>query len=213
MAEHPIVERPTGRDDELKVRKGAVRFLTIPEHRFVAIDGEGPAGGEAFEARLPGLYAAAYSARSALRRRGATTSVGPLESLWWTTEGLTDLDDILDGDRATWRWTLMIALPDNAAEEEVDEHLAAGRAKLDPSLATPLRADRYREGDAAQILHVGPYAEERPAIERLHLDIAEAGFVERGRHHEIYIGDRRRTAPERLRTILRHPVAPANLDD
>jgi hypothetical protein len=201
------IERPKGREDEYRVRRDAVRLLTIPAHRFVMVDGSGPPGGEAFEARMPGLYATAYGLRFALKRRGMLGKVGPLEGLWWHAGGATDLDAILAGDRSDWRWTLMIVMPDEATEDEIQEQLAGARTKVGPAIAPSLRVERFEEGDVAQVLHVGPYAEERPSIERLHAGIAEAGFRERGKHHELYLGDPWRSAPERLRTILRHPIS------
>jgi hypothetical protein len=201
------IERPKDREDESRVRRNAVRLLTIPEHRFVMVDGSGPPGGEAFEARMPGLYATAYGLRFALKRRGVVAKVGPLEGLWWHAAGATDLDEILAGDRSDWRWTLMIVIPDEATEAEINEQLANARAKVEPAIASSLRVEPFEEGDVAQVLHVGPYTEERPSIERLHVGIAEAGFRERGKHHELYLGDPRRSAPDRLRTILRHPIS------
>jgi hypothetical protein len=200
------IEAPRDRDDEYRVRRNAVRVLTIPAHRFMMVDGSGPPGGAAFEARMPGLYGAAYGVRFALKRRGVGGKVGPLEGLWWHAGGATDLDAILAGDRSDWRWTLMIMMPDEATEDEITAQLAAARKKVEPAIASSLRIERFEEGDVAQVLHVGPYSEERPSIERLHAGIAEAGFRERGKHHELYLGDARRSAPERLRTILRHPI-------
>ena len=201
-----MIEHPNDHDDEYRVRRNEVRLLSIPEHRFVMVEGSGPAGGDAFEARMPGLYGVAYGLRSALKRRGVTGKVRPLEGLWWHAGGATDLSEILAGDRAAWRWTLMIVLPDEATEEEIEEHLAAGKAKVEPEIAASLRVESFEEGKVAQVLHVGPYAEERDSIERLHAGITEAGLRPRGRHHELYLGDPRRAAPDRLRTILRHPV-------
>jgi hypothetical protein len=110
-----------------------VRFLSIPENRFVKVDGSGPAGGEAFEARMPGLYGVAYGLRFVLKRRGVAWRVGRLEGLWWHAGGATDLDEILAGDRTAWRWTLMIVVPDEATEAEIEEQIAArkveGRAR------------------------------------------------------------------------------------
>lgn len=100
----------------------------------------------------------------------------------------------------------MIVLPDEATDEEVEEQLAGARSKVKPEIASSLRVERFDEGDVAQVLHVGPYAEERPSLERLDAGIADAGFRHRGKHHELYLGDPRRSAPERLRTILRHPI-------
>jgi hypothetical protein len=121
--------------------------------------------------------------------------------------GSTDLEAIFAaGDRSTWRWTLMIGLPDQASDAELSTALEAGRRKLVEPFASNLRTETFTEGRAAQLLHVGPYAAERQSIERLQAAIAASGFVATGRHHEIYLGDPRRAAPERLKTILRQPI-------
>ncbi len=202
-----VLERPEDRLDEIRAPRDGIRLLTIPERRFVMIDGSGQPGAEAFEPRMPGLYGLAYPLRFALKRRGVDGKVGPLEGLWWTTDGVVDLDAVFGGgNRETWRWTLMIGLPDEATDAELEEHLAAARGKLDPAVAPSLRVEPFDEGPCAQTMHVGPYADERPSIERLLAGIDDAGLRPRGRHHEIYLGDPRRSAPERLRTILRQPV-------
>jgi hypothetical protein len=105
----------------------------------------------------------------------------------------------------------MIVLPDKATDDEIEEQLAVAGTKVDSEVASTFRVERFKEGDVAQMLHVGPYSEERPSIERLHAGIAEAGFHHRGRHHELYRGDLRRSAPDRLRTIIRHPVGLAGV--
>jgi len=204
-------EHPATVADELAGKPGRIRFLEIPERRFVMIDGDGPAGAVAFTPRMPGLYATAWTLRFALKRRGLVTKVGPLEGLWWTTDGATDIDAILgaDADRTTWRWTLMIGLPDEAADHEVDAALETGRSKLAAPFDDALRVERFAEGTCAQVLHVGPYSAERPTIEALHGAIGAAGLELRGRHHEVYLGDPQRSAPDKLRTLLRQPVTPA----
>ncbi len=199
-------ERPVDRSDEVRAPRETVRFLELPPHRCVMIDGAGPPAPEAFSARLPGLYTVAYGLRFALKRRGLQIRVGLLEGLWWPADEAIDLDAIFSGDHAAWRWTLLIALPDEATEAELRAAVGAGRAKLDPALAPDLRVEPFAEGRVAQILHLGPYEAERPTIERLRAEIAAAGLRLRGRHHELYLGDPRRSAPERLKTILRQPV-------
>jgi hypothetical protein len=202
-------DRPATRAEELGGQAGTVRFLNVPERRFVMIDGDGPAGEAAFAPRMPGLHGTAYPLRFALKRRGVETRVAPLEGLWWTVDGWTDLDAILGANRGTWRWTLMIALPDEATGDEITDALERGRGKLGEPHARSLRAEPFAEGPVAQLLHVGPYAAERASIERLHAAIAAAGLRPRGRHHEIYLGDPRRSSPDRLRTLLRMPVEPS----
>jgi hypothetical protein len=200
-------EQPIDRDAEMRGKPGIVRFLELPPRRFVMIDGEGPPGPKAFAPRMPGLYTTAYKLRFGLKDRGVITKVGLLEGLWWTSDGVFDLDWLLEGARDTWRWTLLIALPDEATSAEIDGALAAGRAKLDPGCAPGLRVETFDEGRVAQLLYLGPYAAEKASIERLHAAVEAAGLTLRGRHHELYLGNPQTSAPERLRTILRHPVA------
>jgi hypothetical protein len=199
------IEVPKNRDEEYRAPRDRIRLLMIPPRRFVMIDGSGQPGDEAFQTRMPGLYGTAYGLRFALKRRGVAGRVAPLEGLWWTSDGGTDLDRLLQ-DRVTWWWILMIALPEEATDEEIRDHLEIARLKTDPAVADLLRVEWFEEGAVAQIMHIGPYAEERPTIERLQAGIQEAGLRPHGRHHEIYLGDPRRSAPDRLRTILRQPV-------
>ena len=202
-------ERPTDRAAELAGRPGVVRFLEVAQVRAVMVDGDGQPGETTFGARMPGLYATAYSLRFALKRRGVERRVGMLEGLYWTADRATDLDLILGPDRGTWRWTLFIALPDEATDEELAEALARGRAKVAPEIAADLRIETVAEGAVAQVLYLGPYEDERPTIEWLHAAIAAAGLRPRGRHHELYLGDPTRSTPAKLRTLIRQPVEPA----
>ena len=202
--------RPPDRNDELSTRDPGVRFLDLPARRFVMIDGEGAPGEEAFAPRMPGLYATAYTLRFALKRRGVIEKVGPLEGLWWTAAVGRDLDAILGELREDWRWVLLIALPDAATDDEIATALHAGRSRLVTPHNASLRVEPFAEGRVAQAVHIGPYETERTTIEQMHAAIASAGLVPTGRHHEIYLGDPRRTRPERIRTILRQPVEEAD---
>jgi hypothetical protein len=202
-------ERLADRAGELAGKPGAIRFLEVAPVRAVMVDGDGQPGEATFGARMPGLYTTAYSLRFALKRRGVERRVGMLEGLYWTADGTLDLDVILGPARGTWRWTLFISLPDEATDEELADAIAKGRAKVPPEIAENLRIERIDEGTVAQVLYLGPYSEERAPIERLHAAIQAAGLRPRGRHHELYLGDPGRSAPEKLRTLIRHPVEPA----
>ena len=202
-------DRPADRAGELAGKPGVVRFLEVAPVRAVLVDGDGQPGETTFGARMPGLYTTSYDLRFALKRRGVERRVGMLEGLYWTADEAIDLDVILGPDRGTWRWTLFIALPDEATDDELAASLEKGRSKVTPEIAGNLRIETIAEGAVAQVLHLGPYAAERPTIERLHAAIAAAGLRPRGRHHELYLGDPTRSAPEKLRTLLRHPVEPA----
>ena len=109
-----------------------------------------------------------------------------------------------DGDKGSWKWTLMIMQPEYVTQELLDRALKQMKKDL-PALAR-LRFEAFEEGLSAQILHVGPFSEERPTTERLHHFIRDNGYTRRGRHREIYLSDVRRTAPEKLKTIIRQPI-------
>ena len=202
IAFHSIADR----DDEFAGPVGEVRYLEVPTRRFVMVEGSGPPDQSVFAARIPALFATACSLRFALKKRGVLTTVRPLEGFWSTASGEFGLDRVLGGDRDQWRWSLGIALPDEASEEEIGASLGAGRERVEREIAASLRTEVLSEGRVAQVLYLGPYADERPTIERLHRAILDAGLHPSGPHHEIYLGDPRRSAPEKLRTLLRQPV-------
>lgn len=202
----PAFQRPTTRTEEFAGKPGVVRFLDLPPRPFVMIDGSGPPGDATFAPRMPGLYATAYALHFALKARGIVDRVGPLEGLWWTVDAATDLDELFRDGRWSGAWTLLIAIPSATTEGERDAAISAARRKLASDIAPGLRIEQLDEGRVAQILHLGPYASERGSIELLHAAIEAAGFVPFGRHHEIYLGDPRRSKPERLRTIVRQPL-------
>jgi hypothetical protein len=202
-------ERPADRAGELAGKPGVIRFLEVAPVRAVLVDGDGQPGDATFGARMPALYTTAYDLRFALKRRGVERKVGMLEGLYWTSQAATDLDEILGPERGTWRWTLFISLPDEATEEELVASLAKGRSKVAAAIAANVRIETFDEGAVAQVLYLGPYSEERATIERLHAAIAASGLRPRGRHHELYLGDPTRSAPAKLKTLLRQPVEPA----
>jgi hypothetical protein len=183
-------------------------IVEVPELAFLMVDGRGdPNTSEAFHDAMQALYSAAYTLKFTLKKADPERDfkVAPLEGLWWTDEAAPSLDD-LRRDRDGWNWTMMIAVPDTVTAAEVEATLEAAARKKDLPAAPRLRLKRFEEGLAAQIMHLGPYSEEAPTIERLHAFVAAEGYELRDRHHEIYLGDPRRTAPERLKTVLRHPV-------
>ena len=141
----------------------------------------------------------------------------PLEAQWWVDDPAEQ--DVLaavalgkatmaDSDRRRWRWRAMIVQADPIDPVVITRTREDVRVKKDLPARERLRYERWEEGRCAQVLHLGPYADESQSIVRLHERIAAAGYRPRGRHHEIYLGDPRRSAQEKLRTILRHPVEP-----
>ena len=180
-------------------------IVDVPPMSFLMIDGQGdPNTSETFQEAIGALYAVSYTLKFRLKKQGSPLdyTVMPLEGLWW----VEDLDAFSFERRDDWRWTLMIAQPEHITAALVADALEEARRKKDlPSLAR-LRFEDFHEGLCVQIMHLGPYADEPATIAPLH-DFAEnSGHRLRGKHHEIYLGDPRRTAPEKLKTVLRHPV-------
>lgn len=188
--------------------RGAVELVTVPVLQYLMVDGEGdPNTCDAYRDALATLYPVAYKVKALCRAQGEDHTVMPLEALWWA-------DDMAAfttaREKSRWAWTVMIMMPGTVTpgvvEAARDAVRAAGRG---PSLDA-LRLETLDEGLCVQTLHVGPYDAEGPVLARMHDEhVAARGLRMRGRHHEIYLGDPRRTAPERLRTILRQPVSPA----
>lgn len=178
--------------------------LDVPAFPFLMVDGRGdPGRAPAWREAVEALYAVSYALKFALRREHALDyAVMPLEGLWWAD----DLSSFIRGDRAAWQWTAMIMQPPGVDAVLAAEAVAGVRARKDLPALDRLRFEPFAEGRCAQLLHVGPYTAEGPAIARLHAWIGERSAL-RGKHHEIYLGDPRRAAPEKLKTLLRQPMA------
>lgn len=180
-------------------------LVDVPPLQYLAIDGRGdPNTAPAYREAIQTLYPVAYRLKFFSKRElGRDYTVMPLESLWWAD----DLTAFTTGrDKSRWSWTAMILCPDWLGVDHVDAARAAVAATA--PRAADLRLERLHEGLCVQTMHVGPYDAEGPVIERMHREFMPTHDLRpTGRHHEIYLGDPRRTAPERLRTIIRQPVA------
>ena len=199
---HPVSYR-----DELRAHADRVQILVIPERRYLAIDGVGAPGAESFGQAIAVLYPIAYTIHFGLRRQGIEEPVGALELLMWRGEpGPVDPASFADVNAPAWSWRLMLPIPPTAGDEEIVSAIDDLREKKAPAHIDDLRVERWQEGLVAQTLHVGPYEAEAPTIAALHARLVERGLPARGCHHEIYISDPSRTAPERLKTVIRQPV-------
>ena len=190
-----------------RARRGRIDFVEVPEMGYLVIGGRGAPAAGPFQAAVRTLFSLSYGCHFIVKRElGDAPQVMPLEALWWVegSEG-ADFDSV---DPSAWQWQAMIMQPDPIDELTVEKAVEQARARQVPDLGR-LRYERWREGSSAQTLHVGPYEQEPRTIAELHQAISASGCRPRGRHHEIYLGDPRRSAPERLRTILRQPVQPA----
>lgn len=181
-----------------------VTELVVPEFNFLMVDGKGdPNTSAEYAQAVEALFVASYAVKFALRRELARDYVVmPLEGLWWAD----DLASFARGDREQWQWTMMIMQPPEATEAMVREVIHRVRDRKPLPVLDRLRFAPFAEGRSAQILHVGPFSTEGPTIERLH-EYAASRSALRGKHHEIYLSDVRRAAPERWRTIIRQPMA------
>lgn len=191
--------------------------IDVPDMQFLMIDGQGmpdPSVGSdqdlgQFRQAMSAIYGLAFaikmSDRSGTEPRGYEPfKLPPIEALWWVDDA-----NSFDFDSATphdWRWTLMVRMP-----EFVTDGLVARLARtLERTKGNPIyrqvRLDHLREGRCVQLMHTGSYDSEGPNIERLHKHALAIGYKLHGKHHEIYFGDPRRSAPEKLRTVLRQPI-------
>jgi hypothetical protein len=185
-------------------------IIRVPEIGFVMIDGHGdPNTSAEYADAIQALYSLSYTLKFALRKElGLLYRVAPLEGLWWA-DNIAEFSQERKGD---WSWTMMIAQPEDVTPERFEGARGdAGRKKDLPALPKT-RLERFEEGPAAQILYIGPYSDEGPTIARLHAFIREHAYSFEGsrqKHHEIYLSDPRRSAPERWRTIIRQPFTEA----
>jgi hypothetical protein len=187
-----------------------VETVNVPNFSFAMIDGEirpneTPATSQDYQNAISALYGASFTIKfmSKLRKRNPIDyPVMALEGLWWTESGEFDFKK-----KEPWRWTMMIMQPPHITRDMFQDALEqVGKKKENPSLLK-IRLESFHEGLSMQIMHIGPYSEEPSTIAKMHEFARENGYDLNGKHHEIYLGDPRRAKPERLRTVLRHPIS------
>jgi hypothetical protein len=180
--------------------------VDVPEMRFLMVDGHGdPNVALEYQQALEALYAVAYKLKfNSKKQLGKDYVVPPLEGLWWA-EVMASFSTTRD--KSQWDWTMMIMTPDWITPEMFAEALEQVRKGKNPAALDKVRLERYHEGLSVQIMHIGSYDDEAPTLLKLHNEyIPENGYVENGKHHETYLSDPRRVAPEKLKTILRQPI-------
>jgi hypothetical protein len=188
-------------------RANRVRIVTIPDRSCIAIDGSGAPGGPEFEAAMGALYGTAYSLHFLLRDRGIEARIGPSEALWERRGGEAGWPEgEVAFDPSAWRWTLFMGLPHEATDEDLTAALAVARRKRPSPALANLHPMTLGEGLVVEAMHVGPYDAEPATIARMRELATAAGLTPRGPHHEIYLGDPRRSDPQLLRTVLRQPI-------
>ncbi len=183
-----------------------VEIVEVPQMNFLMVGGEGnPNTAKSFSDAIEALYPLSYTLKFMVKKGeiGIDYGVAPLEALWWAD----DMSVFTTGDKDAWKWTVMIMQPEFITSEMV-EKAKEGVEKKKKLVSMPLvRFEAFTEGKAAQILHIGPFSEEGPTIAKVHSFIEDNSCHRVGKHHEIYLSDMRRVAPEKWKTIVRQPMS------
>ena len=180
-------------------------IVDVPELQYLMIDGKGyPGTSQEYQDAIAALYPVAYTLRFALKKADVLDfKVMPLEGLWWAKdmEAFT-----IDSRKDEWLWTSMIMQPSAVTADRYQDAIEQVTKKKNPVALSKMRLETYHEGVSVQIMHIGPFSEEGPVIEKIHQHAFDQGYKLLGKHHEIYLSDVRKTAPEKLRTVIRQPI-------
>ena len=179
------------------------RLVTVDAAWFLRVEGTGHPSAPTFQGLVQALYTVAYSLKMQSKKAGRDYVISKLEGLWHLEPGYFDF---ASAPHSAWHWTLLLRTPDFIGENDLDRVQAELAAKGKPSAVKKVGVMGFEEGQCAQMMHVGPYDREGPTLKALLGFIEEQKLTVVGRHHEIYLSDPNRTAPEKLRTIIRLPV-------
>lgn len=179
-------------------------IIDVPPLTYIMVDGHGdPNTAPVYVEAIQTLYSLAYTlkfhCKTALER---DFTVMALEGLWW----VPDMGDFSTSKKSDWDWTMMILQPDFITPALFDEAKRQAVAKGKAPLADIARLETYNEGTSVQIMYFGPYADEGPTIAKMHQYAKDLGYGLEGKHHEIYMSDVRKVAPEKNKTIIRQPI-------
>jgi hypothetical protein len=183
-----------------------VEIVEVPQMNFLMVDGEGdPNTSQSFSDAIEALYPLSYTLKFMAKQGelGIDYGVLPLEALWWSD----DMSAFSTGNKDAWKWTVMIMQPEFITPAMVEEATKEVQKKKNPVSLPLVRFEAFTEGKAAQILHIGPFSAEGPTIAKVHTFIEDNGSLRTGKHHEIYVSDIRRAAPEKWKTIVRQPMS------
>jgi hypothetical protein len=184
------------------------RFVEVAPLNYLMVDGSGnPNTSIAYADAVEALFSLAYTIKFAIRNESRQVDYGvmPLEGLWW----MDDMRQFSLARKDEWKWTMMIMQPGLVTGKRVEECSESLASRKALRALERVRFDSFHEGNVAQILHTGPFAEEGPTIEKLHAFIEANGYALAGKHHEIYLSDIRRAAPAKWKTIIRQPIRAA----
>lgn len=178
--------------------------VVVPTFKYLMIDGEGdPNTSQEYAQAVEALFSVSYTTKFMIKKgtQALDYAVMPLEGLWWAD----DMTAFTSNDKTLWKWTMMILQPSFVESEVIERAIAEVQKKKNLPAISKLRLKSFTEGRCAQILHIGPFSEEGPTIERVH-NFIDSRAVRTGKHHEIYLSDIRRADPKKWKTIIRHPM-------
>ncbi len=181
-----------------------VGVVDVPKMNFLMADGEGEPGSQSYQNIIEALYNLSYTLKFMIKKGtlGIDYGVLPLEGLWWAD----DMSKFSVEHKEDWKWTLMIMQPEHVTSDLLDEAINQVKKKKNPPALSKIRFEPFIEGKSAQIIHIGPFTEVGPTVEKLHDFIAKAGLKLSGKHHEIYLSDIRKADPTKWKTIIRQPM-------
>lgn len=188
-----------------KLKAFTPTVVNLPAFNYLMVDGQGdPNHSESYTQAVEALFSLSYTLKFMIKKSEAAIdySVMPLEGLWW----VDDMKNFSVNDKSSWQWTMMIMQPEFIDKSHVNSAIDTLKKKKSLPALEKVRFESYTEGLCAQILHIGPFSEEGPSVEKLHQFIFQQGELT-GKHHEIYLSDIRRAAPEKWKTIIRQPMS------
>ena len=178
--------------------------IDVPTMNYLMVDGEGdPNTSQAYSDAVEVLFMVSYAAKFMVKKGALAIDYGvmPLEGLWWAD----DMSRFTANDKSNWKWTMMIMQPSFVTSEIIGSAIADIKKKKNPPAIPKLRLEAFAEGRCAQILHIGPFSEEGPTIEKVHQFI-DSKSKRTGKHHEVYLSDIRKADPSKWKTIIRQPM-------
>jgi hypothetical protein len=179
--------------------------VEVPKMNYLMIDGEGdPNGSQLFQEAVEVLFAVSYTLKFMVKKssKGIDYGVMPLEGLWWSD----NMASFSVEEKKGWKWTLMIMQPNFISLQDVEAAISDVKNKKRSGGVSRVRFETLEEGISAQIMHIGPFSEEGPTIEKIHQYIDGCGALRIGKHHEIYLSDIRKADPKKWKTIIRQPM-------
>jgi len=180
-----------------------ISIVEVPKMNFLMIDGTGdPNTAPEYKDAVEALFSLSYTLKFMMKKTKAFDyAVMPLEGLWWADDMAKFAEN-----KNLWKWTTMVMQPEQVTKESVAKAIEELKKKKKLPALSKIRFESFQEGSSAQIMYFGPFSDEGPTIQKIHEFIRQYEGILVGKHHEIYLSDPRRVAPEKLKTILRQPM-------